>query len=504
MTPAPHPAGALYRVLDKALNAAFGLGHHRIIERPRSIWPDGVLLAALLTGCAAAPPPGPVRRALPQAWSVGAQTTPGAGLDAAWWQSFGDPALSSLVSQALAANTDLRVAESRVRAARAAVAVADAGLLPLVTGSVSASRSSTESREANTRAGAGFDAAWELDLFGGRRAGVAAARADEAQAWALQAAVRLSVAAEAARLYVLVRAYQRRLALARDNLRGQDETLQLTQLQAQAGLLNDLDVEQARLAREQGRTLLPTLQVGLERSRHALAVLLDRDPLSLDGMLEDGSPRLPAIPDTIALGVPADLLRRRPDVAAAEHALAAATARVAAADAARRPSFALSGSIGLDATRLPALADPGALVTSLMGRLAAPVFDAGRLRQQVEIQSAAQDQALANYDATLMSALRDVEDALSEIVQGIERNQALHSALYAARQSAQLARHRQSAGLSDFSSVLEAERALRATEDAYVSSQADQVSAAVQLYKAMGGGWAIQPAAVSEPGRAGR
>jgi outer membrane protein TolC len=221
-------------------------------------------------------------------------------------------------------------------------------------------------------------------------------------------------------------------------------------------------------------------------------------------MLEDGSPRLPAIPDTIALGVPADLLRRRPDVAAAEHALAAATARVAAADAARRPSFALSGSIGLDATRLPALADPGALVTSLMGRLAAPVFDAGRLRQQVEIQSAAQDQALANYDATLMSALRDVEDALSEIVQGRERNQALHSALYAARQSAQLARHRQSAGLSDFSSVLEAERALRATEDAYVSSQADQVSAAVQLYKAMGGGWAIQPAAVSEPGRAGR
>jgi outer membrane protein TolC len=482
------------------------------------------LLAALagpvLTGCALPRTDQPAPRALPAAWSAGAAASAGPALDAAWWQSFDDPLLSALVAQALAANTELRVAGARLRAARAAAAVADAGLWPSVTGSVSAARSTaTTGSEASTRVSAGLDAAWEPDLFGGQRAGLAAARADEAQAVALQAAVRVSVAAEVARLYVLARATQRRLALARANLRGQDETLQLAHWQARAGLLNELDVEQARLTREQSRALMAALQAGLARTRHALALLLDQAPLALDAALAaepptqaqapaqaqeqaqgqakslseavaDASAGLPRAPANVALGVPADLLRRRPDVAAAEQALTAATARVAVADAARRPSFALTGSIALDAPHLGGLLKTGNRASSLVGRLAAPLFDAGRLRQQLEIQSAAQDQALASYEATLMAALREVEDALSDIAQGRERVQALQAALDAARQGAQLARHRQAAGLSDFATVLDAERALRATEDAWVTSQADQVSAMIQLYKALGGGWA--------------
>jgi NodT family efflux transporter outer membrane factor (OMF) lipoprotein len=414
-----------------------------------------------------------------------------------WWLGLNDPLLSALVNEALQASPDLRTAQARLREARARRTVAAAARLPDVTASGSARRSQsseeTGSGDARNAFSAGFDASWEIDVFGGVRRSVEAAEADLESSVANLDNTRVSLASEVALNYVEVRALQTRLGIARANLGSQSETLQLTDWRAQAGLVSSQDVEQARSNREQTRAQIPSLETSLAESEHRLDILLGRAPGTLHARLA-ATGDLPTVPAQIAVGIPADTLRQRPDVRAAERRLAAETARVGVAEAARYPSFTLSGSIGLEALTLGALGNGAAATSSLLAGITSPVFNAGRLRAQVEIQDAVHEQAQVSYEQAVLTALQEVENALVALARNRERVEALAIAAESARNAAELARQRYSAGLIDFQSVLDTERNVLSAEDSLASSRADGVLALIRLYKALGGGWSPQTA----------
>lgn len=453
------------------------------------------LLAAGLAGCAAVGPdysPPPIE--VPAAWQRAGEAPAAAGREdlSAWWQRLEDPLLSGLVDEALAGSLDLRTARARLRQARALRGIAGAERFPAVGASASASRADGSEEAGSGRSSelyrAGFDAQWEPDVFGGVRRGIEAAQAGVEAAAASLANAQVSLAAEVALNYVEVRAFQARLAIARSSLESQAETFQLTDWRAQAGLVGALDVEQARAQLEQTRAQIPALEASLAQAGHRLAVLLGRAPGALRERLAVRGP-VPAVPERVAVGIPADTLRQRPDVRAAERTLAAETARIGQAQAARYPRFALSGSIGVEALRAGALGASGAGATSLAASVAATLFDAGRLRQQVEAQSAVAEQALAGYEAAVLAALEDVENALVGLARSLQREAALRSAVEAARNAALLARQRYASGLIDFQPVLDTERTLLSLSDTLAATQAQSASSLIQLYKALGGGW---------------
>lgn len=460
------------------------------------------MVPLLLAGCALGPDYARPDPTLPATWAGAGAMAGTRALDAGWWRVFGDALLSDLVERALAANSDLKLARARLRAARAAAVVAGATRLPNIEASVARTQSTRNGRSVQTGYSAGFDASWELDLFGGARRAAEAASADAESTEATLAATAVSVAAEVARLYVDVRTQQARIEIAQANLGGQVESLQITEWRAEAGLAPRLDVEQARASVEQTRAQVPSLRAALAQTRHALALILGEAPAALDQALAPRmGQKLPEVPGDLAIGIPADLLRRRPDIIAAERSLAAATARVASARAARYPSFGLSGSIGLEALSLEQLAGGATVAGALVGRLIAPIFDAGRLRGQLTIRSAEQQQAMVAYEASLLGAQRDVENALSAIANGRERGHALARAAAAARSAATLARQRYSAGVADFTTVLDSDRTRQTIEDAVATNDGALFTAVIQLYKALGGGWSANPNVKGRDGR---
>lgn len=461
------------------------------------IW--GAFACLALAGCAAVGPDyAPPASTAPAGWrqldpaaapAVRAQTPDDLAI---WWQRLNDPLLTQLMDEALRASPDLRSAQARLREARARRDAADAARYPDISasGNASRSRSSRETGSGATRNffSAGFDASWELDVFGGARRAVEASEADLDTARASLDDTRVSLVAEVASTYVNVRALQLRLGIARANLDAQTETLQLTDWRQQAGLVNAQDVEQARANLEQTRAQIPVLQASLAEAEHQLDVLLGLQPGSLHARLAEAGD-LPALPAQVAVGIPADTLRMRPDVRAAERRLAAETARVGIAEAARYPSFALNGSIGVEALTLGALGSGDAGTTSLLAGVTAPLFNAGRLRAQVEAQDAVREQAQVAYAQSVLTALQDVENALSALARSQARQGALTNAADAARNAAALARQRYTAGLVDFQSVLDTERTRLSVEDSLASTRADGVLALIRLYKALGGGW---------------
>jgi NodT family efflux transporter outer membrane factor (OMF) lipoprotein len=413
-----------------------------------------------------------------------------------WWRRLNDPLLSELVEEALQSSPDLAMARSRLRQARARRISAAAGLFPEITASGTArqSRSSEETGSGDTSDlySAGFDAGWELDVFGGIRRSIEAADADLAATGADLDDTRVSLAAETAVGYIQARSLRTRIAIARGNLASQSETLQLTEWRAQAGLVSGLDVEQARSSCEQIRARIPVLEINLAETGHALDILLGHRPGTVRRRLDAAGPQ-PEPPDDVAVGIPAETLRQRPDVRAAERALAAETARLGAAQAARYPSFRLSGSIGLEALHFSALGNSGADTSSLLAGITVPVFDAGRLRSQAEMQDEVREQARITYEKTVLAALQEVENALAALAGNRDRVQALTAADEAARNAAVMTRQRYSAGLIDFQSVLDAERTALAVEEALAVARADGVLSLIRLYKALGGGWSPAP-----------
>ncbi|KAB2966734.1 efflux transporter outer membrane subunit [Zoogloea sp.] len=463
-----------------------------------------LLLCSLLAACAAAGPDyqPPVTQA-PAAWQAVPLhgTVPAGDIDLSrWWTQLADPQLSQLVDDALAANPDLRRAAAALRAARSARELAAANRFPTLSASAGASRS-TALGVSRSLYQAGFDAAWEPDVFGGTRRALEAAEADLAASAADLQATRVSLVAEVALNYVELRAYQARLAIARDNLASQTETAQITDWRSQAGLASSLEVEQARSNRDSTRAAIPALDTGRAGAEHRLAILTGRTPGSLHAVLavDEGTrgSALPSLPPGIALSIPAEVLRQRPDVQAAERRLAAETARIGQAEAARYPAFSLSGNLGLEALGLSVLGGGGQIARSLAAGVSGPLFDAGRARARVQVQEAVRDQSQAAYEATVLTALEEVQNALVALASGREREQALSSAAEAARNAALLARHRYTSGLIDFQTVLTTERSLLSVEDSLASAGAERVTALIQLYKALGGGWSPRDTAMN-------
>ncbi|MFT3914731.1 MAG: efflux transporter outer membrane subunit [Anaeromyxobacteraceae bacterium] len=337
-------------------------------------------------------------------------------------------------------------------------------------------RRSRPGRPASTRAGSSI-------LFGGKRRALEAAGATLQAAEADVRDAEVSLAAEVGLAYVSLRTGEARLALARRNLAALQETADLTRWRAEAGLTTALDAEQARANLEQERAALPPLEAAIASDRNALAVLAGEEPGALDALLAAPG-AVPAAARTVAVGVPASALARRPDVRAAERRLAAQTAEVGVAVAARYPSLTLTGSIGLEALTA------GRLVTgSLAAGLLAPILDAGRLARAVDAQEAALVQARVAYRSAVLTALREVEDALVALDREEARRAALATAADAARQAAALARDQYGAGLAAFTAVLDAERTVVTVEDALARSDGDAASDLIRLYKALGGGW---------------
>lgn len=455
------------------------------------------LLALLLAACVSVGPDYQ-RPALPTPTAWQAALPPGAAEAslAEWWRNFGDATLTRLEAQAFAANTDLRLARARLRESRARRLLAGAQAYPSVEAAATGSATTRGHAEAATTSRlytAGFDASWEADLFGATRRATEAAQADlEASAASLDDA-RVSLAAEVALNYMDYRGYRARLAIAKDNLARQRETLQLVEWREQAGLTTSLEVEQARSNAAQTRATLPTLEDGASQARLRLETLLARPPGTLLPALEADA-ALPRVPAGFALALPAAALEQRPDLRVAERQLAAATARVGTAEAARYPGLNLSASFGLEAARLGDLGTAASITRGLAGSLAATLFDAGRLRTQVEIQNALQEQALLSYENTARLAIEEVENALVALRTGAARRDALAVAAVSARNAATLARQRYASGITDYQTVLDTERTQLGVEDSLLSSEQSTLAAAIQLYKALGGGWQSAPA----------
>ena len=482
----------------------FGVEPHGAVMRAAA---SVACLLLALTGCGWMAPRLAERVAIdvPAAWSVAdVATAADTSSLVAWWWRFDDPLLARLVGDALQANTAVTSAQAALRQARALRQVAAAALLPTLGSSASARRSSNGASTAASRTTsnsfqAGLDANWELDVFGANRSALTAGQANARASAASLGDVQVSIAAEVALAYITLRNAQARIAIATANLASQQETLQITQWRQQAGLVTALEAEQARAAAEQTGALVPALQTGIEQASHALAVLVGQPPATLNALLFNVSP-VPQPGDELALRMPAETLRQRADVRAAELQVSAAQARVGQAEAARLPRFAIGGSLGLSALTLGALTNGASVVASVLGSVSLPVFDGGAARAQVGVQQAALDQAQEAYRAVVLAALKEVEDALVALRGDRQRLVRLGFAADAASNAALMARQRFSSGLVDFQTVLETQRTELGTQDGVASARADVSSDHVRLYKALGGGW--QAEGDEQPSRA--
>ena len=467
----------------------------------------GVLVAALaLAACAVGPDYQPPTLSIPPAWQGSGPAEAPAIVSseslAQWWRQLGDRDLDRLIDQALSGNLDLKLSQVRLRQARARRSQAASDYFPTLSASTGITRSESAAAQgfgvrqtAATVYDAGFDATWEIDIFGGTRRAVEAADADLDAGRADVGSIRVTLVAEVAQNYVDLRSYQRRLAIARDNLTTQTETLQIIEWRRQAGLANTAEVEQARTTREQTRARIPDLEVARADAEHRLAVLLGANPGALRTQLSESRP-LPDVPARVASGVPADVLRQRPDLIAAERRLAAETARVGEKLAQRFPGLSLNGSFGWQPYAIGAI-EPASLISSIGGTLAATVFDGGRRRSAVEIQSAVQEQALLSYESSVLTALEDVENGLVAHAWARQRIDACRAAADAARTAAQLALRYYETGLADFQKVLDTERTQLTAEENLAVAEAAQLTSLIKIYKALGGGWESTVAAAT-------
>lgn len=458
-----------------------------------------ILATALaFVGCSVGPDYHPPRPSVPSAWTE-TNLTVSASANAKlarWWENLNDPVLDSLVQRAIVSNRELRMAAARVRVARAMRGAAVADLLPTI-GASASYMNARRSRNAlafpvrlidTETYQAGFDASWEIDLFGGKRRALEAARADLQAVEEDLRAVLVSLLAELGRNYIELRGTQRRLAIAAENIRVQQEMLEITKLRFEKGLASELDVAQSEALLASTRSRLPTLETTLRRTINRIAVLLGQEPsllvseLSFDAQIPSPPPE---IPDTL----PADLLRRRPDVRRSERQLAAATARIGVATAELFPKFILSGSAAYQSLDTENLVSPNSKMWSAGPSIRWRLLEFPRLRAQINAQTAQQEQSLAAFEQTVLLAIEEVENALTSYAREKERFDLLQSSVESSRRALKLANELYTKGLGEFVNVLVAERALFENEDALIQSQTAISENLVALYKALGGGW---------------
>ncbi len=405
-----------------------------------------------------------------------------------WWTIINDRKLTSLIERAKANNLDLKIAIERIRESRARRVIAEASLYPDLNVSGSATKSRTRNvSDTSGQYSANFDAGWEMDIFGGLRRSVEAANADLQTSQENMYDALVSLLAEVAINYVDVRTYQARLDSVQASIDLQNETYQLTLWRNDANLVDELVVQQAKYNLESSRSQIPSLQAGLEQSMNNLAVLLGQEPGKLQEELQEVEP-IPVAPANVAIGLPADIIRRRPDIRSAERSLAAQTARIGVAAAKLYPSFTLNGSLGLDASSLSDISS-GSWLLSGGPRFSWPIFDAGAIKQNINVQSALADEYLLQYRSVVLSALKEVENDLVSCVRELQRRDNLRQAVEAAQAAVQLARQEFEVGLTDFTTVLDTQRSLLSFQDQLAQSDGAVTSNVIRLYKALGGGW---------------
>ena len=411
---------------------------------------------------------------------------------AKWWTTFNDPVLSDLMEQSVAGNLNLKQALNSVRQARIQRGITDADRFPSVNSSGSAGRTYSKDMSGDFTGTnsfrLGLDASWEVDLFGGIRRSIEAADANLEATEESYRDVLVSLLAEVALNYTEVRSYQAQVLVAESNLRSQEETYNITKWRYQAGLTTELDVENASKNLEQTRSQIPSLKSGLEQAKNRIAVLVGREPGALDSEIDEYRP-VPVAPNEIALGIPADLLRRRPDLRKAARELAAQTAKIGVAEANLYPKITLSGNIGLSALNLGDLLGTDSLSTGATSGISWPVYQAGKIMKNIELQWATHEQRLIAYKSALLTALEDVENALISYSYDLARRESLLKASESAEQAAETSRAQYSSGLIDFQSVLEAESTLLTFQNNVVQSDAQIIKDLIGLYKALGGGW---------------
>ncbi len=418
-----------------------------------------------------------------------------------WWNRFDDPLMVELITQVLEGSPDIHLAAAKVRAARAELGMSRSDYFPKINAAADFSRTKTnkdaEGIGYSNMYRAGFDASWEIDVFGATRRAVEAAGAAFDSEIANLHDVWLSLAAEVALNYIEIRTYQQRLAIAQNNLKAQTETLEILSSRYTAGLTDALDVSQASYNMESTRSAIPLLKAGLESALNSLAVLLGQQPGSLHRRF-DPVQSIPIPPSGDIRGINADILRRRPDIRKAERRLAAESARIGEATAMLYPKFSLSGFFGTRATHSTELFTAGAGSGSIVPGVTWPVFQAGELVNQIRAQTAIKDQYLARYEKTVLSAIAEVRDALSAYIQESRRITSLQQAVRAAKDAVEIAQDKYKNGLTDFNNVLDAQRSLFSLEESLAVSHGNTSGYMVKVYKALGGGWSLMPADSAE------
>ena len=419
-----------------------------------------------------------------------------------WWEQFNDPLLNDLVMQTLSANRDLRAANAALAEARAQHKEGALDFLPGARSSAGRTKSLLApfnqpglTRDARKRDlyEVGFDAAWELDFFGAVRRRNEAARANAAALHAQRNATALSLMAEAARNYFELRGAQHQLEVARRNASYQKNALDLVTSRLDAGRGTALDTARAQAVYSTTLAGIPPLEAVVVRARNRIAVLTGQPPGNASPLLKSLATALPspALPASIALGDPAELLRRRPDVSAAERQLAAATARVGVAVADLFPKVSFNGRVAFQSPSLRGVDDSGADYFSFGPSLTWAAFDLGRVRQRIKAADARAAGALDRYEQTVLLALEETDNALSDYGRERRRLANLRDAAAASQQAADLATQRFAAGVADFLTVLDAYRTALDADNQLAAGETRAGSLLIALYKALGGGWEI-------------
>ena len=453
-------------------------------------------ISMLLAGCASGPDYHRPDDAAPARFiraSANASPLPNAG-DSAFWQRFDDPTLSALVTDALGANHELGAAMAHYDAVNALLREAGFDRFPTVTASGAASqeRLSTDQSQGFPRGQrsyqAGVNAGWELDVFGRVRRSLEASRADTAATAHDVAALQVIIVAETARTYMQLRGTQEGLRIARDNVARQKETLDLVQASFDAGRGTSFDTARAQAQYDTSLATIPMLERDIEQAEHRLAVLTGRAPDALVDRLDRPSP-LPAVPEAIDPGTPADLLRRRPDVAAAEARLHEATAKVGVATADLFPKLTLGAFFGGQTFAGGSLVSAASRASAVVLGIDWSFLDVGRVRARIEASRADARGMLEVYQSTVLHALEDTENALTDFQQTRVQDRILARAASGREEAARIARERYRAGAIDLLELLDAERDLLAAQSAYAESHTRSAASAVALYQALAGGW---------------
>ena len=425
-----------------------------------------------------------------------------------WWNVFEDPVLSSLIDTAYRQNLSLQVAGLRVMEARAQLGIATGLKYPQsqsVGGGYAYSRSSANAPPLSNLPddvvqgidrtvgswSASFDAAWEADIWGKFRRGVEAADARLAASMLNYDAVLVTLTGDIAALYTTIRTLEERLAYTRSNVKLQRQALDLANKRFNLGATSELDVQQARGLLYNTQAQIPALQLNLDKAQNALSFLLGMPPSNLDQLL-GGSGTIPGVPESAAVGVPADLLRRRPDVRAAEMAAAAQSAAIGVRQAGLYPSFVLAGSIGVAGSSFSDQFDSGASTGLITPFFKWNIFNYGRIKNSVRAQDARFEQAVTSYQNTALAAAREVQDGLQGFLRSQQQVEFLDSAVKATSRATELALIQYREGATDYTRVLNTQTSLLQQQDSLTTARGQVVTNLVATYKALGGGWQIR------------